>query len=612
MLSVVAHFLDGERIEGELDTPGLPLDDFTIVVDQANLRSVRVAVAALKYVVAHEEHPAISEHDPREGTAAQKIVLRLIDGSLIHTYRDEFFADAGRMLHVRLWNPGLSTLVQAGIAKGAIASVGDFKDGDRSSFDQSTHSFVYAPRDRLLAGAPLGPASAMVVDSTLRHLASTYQQILAVSIPNPSDTASLEAAIRERLDILMASEPVQLTPDQMQGVADLIVQQAVGFGVIDPLIKDPTITEVMVNSPDEIYFERDGAILRSNLRFVDSAELAATIHKLVELAGRRVDETSPMVDARLADGSRLNAVLPPVAPFGPILTIRKFSRSALTMEDLLRETTLSPSMALFLQGAVRGRANILISGGTGTGKTTTMNVLGSMIPGGQRVITIEDSVELKLRHPHVVTLECRQANVEHSGELNVRELLRNSLRMRPDRILVGEVRGAESLDMLQAMNTGHDGSMSTIHANSAAEALSRLETMVIAGSPDIPLTAIRAQVSSSINLFIHQARMVDGTRRILQIAELPHFDPDGVPRFEVIYRFVKHGDSGWFEATGLVPRVVEKMALYESAVASELFDPELTRTPVTRRATATDERTGDLSGEARLSASVPTRRPVDR
>jgi pilus assembly protein CpaF len=254
---------------------------------------------------------------------------------------------------------------------------------------------------------------------------------------------------------------------------------------------------------------------------------------------------------------------------------------------------------------VRGRANILISGGTGAGKTTTMNVLGSMIPDGQRVITIEDSAELKLNHPHVVTLECHPASVEGRGELNVRELLRNSLRMRPDRILVGEVRGAESLDMLQAMNTGHDGSMSTIHANSATEALSRLETMVIAGSADLPLLAIRAQVSSSINLFIHQARMIDGTRRILQIAELPHFGLEDTPRFEVIYRFVKDGDAGWFEATGVLPRVVEKMAIYDSMVAAELFDPELTRTPVTRRKTATGEQSAGDREAVRAQAEGP-------
>lgn len=605
MLTVTAYFLDGARIDGELDAADLPSDDFSIFVNQTNIQSVRVAVGALKYVVVREEHPTISEQDPRQGSKAQKLVLRLVDGSFMHTHRDDFFADVGQMLHVRLWNPGLSTLIKAAISKRAIATVSDFKEGDTSSFDQSTHPFVYAPRDRIPTGAPYGPTSAMALDPNLRHLASTYQQILSQIISNPSDTGALEAAIREKLDRLMANEPIQLTPDQKQGVANLIVQQAVGFGVIDPLIKDPTVTEIMVNGPGEVYFERDGVILRSDLRFIDNDELSATIRKLVELAGRRIDESSPMVDARLADGSRLNAVLPPVSPIGPILTIRKFSSFAMTMEDLIRETTLSSSMALFLQGAVRGRANILISGGTGAGKTTTMNVLGSLIPAGQRVITIEDSAELKLHHPHVVTLECHPASVEGRGELNVRELLRNSLRMRPDRILVGEVRGAESLDMLQAMNTGHDGSMSTIHANSAAEALSRLETMVIAGSADLPLLAIRAQVSSSINLFIHQARMIDGTRRILQIAELPHFGLEDTPRFEVIYRFVKDGDAGWFEATGVVPRVVEKMAVYDSMVATELFDPELTRTPVTRRKTATGEQSAGDREAVRAQAEGP-------
>jgi pilus assembly protein CpaF len=584
---VTAYFLDGQRIDGELDSSELPSDDFTLAVDETNIKSLRVTLDAVKYIVVREERPKTSKQDPRERSKAPKLVLRLVDGTFMHTYRDRFFADAGKTLHVRLWNPGLSALIRVAVSKRALTAVSDFKEGDPTSSGQPTYPFVYAPTERIPT-VTYGPSAAAAVDPSLRRLASTYQQILAEIISDPADIGELEAAIRGKLDRLMETEPVPLTPYQKQGIVNLIVQQAVGFGVIDPLLKDPTITEVMVNSPDEIYFERDGRILRSDLRFIDNAEVLTAIHKFVDLAGRRVDQSSPMVDARLADGSRLNAVLPPVSPSGPIVTIRKFSSFAMTMEDLIRETTLSPSMASFLQAAVRGRANILISGGAGVGKTTTMNVLGSMIPASERVITIEDSAELQLDHPHVVTLECRQANVEGRGELNVRELLRNSLRMRPDRILVGEVRGAESLDMLQAMNTGHDGSMSTIHANSAAEALSRLETMVITGSVDMPLLAIRVQMSSSINLFIHQARMIDGTRRILQIAELLHFDPGGVPRLEVIYRFEKHGDAGWFEATGLLPRVLEKMAVHGSTVPTELFDPELTRTPINRRMATTN------------------------
>jgi len=587
-LSVTAYFLDGTRIDGELDSPGLPSGDFSLLVDQTNIKAVEVAADALKYVVLRDANPELLKRDPRDGKHAQKIVVRLVDGSFIHTYRDDFYRDAGRMLHVRIWNPSLSQLIKAAVSRTAIAAVANFKAGDKSSFGLAPphlHPFVNAPRDPIPTGALYGPTSAMALDPSLRHLAGRYQQFMAGRISELMRAGDFERAIREELTRLMANEPIPLTSDQREGVTNLIIQEAIGFGVIDPLIKDPTVTEIMVNGPSEIFFERDGRILRSDLSFVDGVELEASIRKFVDLAGRRVDVTSPMIDARLADGSRLNAVLPPVAPFGAIMTIRKFSEYAMTMDDLLRETTLSPSMASFLQGAVRGRANILISGGTGAGKTTTLNVLGSMIPSGQRVITIEDSIELKLDHPHIVTLECRPANVEGAGQLNVRELLRNSLRMRPDRIVIGEVRGAESLDMLQAMNTGHDGSMSTIHANSASEALSRLETMAISGSVDIPLAAIRAQVSSSINLFIHQARMVDGTRRIIQIAELHSIDPDGVPHFEVIYRYVRDGADGWFEASGAVPRVLEKMAMYESVVATELFDQELTRTPVAQRVT---------------------------
>ena len=592
MLTVTAHFLDGGRIEGGLDAEELPSGDFSLFVRQPKLKLVRVPVEGLKYLVVWEEHPTISLHDPRQGTNLQKLVLQFVDGTFMHTYHDEYFADAGRMLHVRLWNPSLSTVIRAAISKSSLENVSPFSEANMPEveprsvsrpFDRTAVQFVYAPKDPIPTGEPFGPASAMAVDPKLRQLTNSYQLTLSRIIPNPLDSGTLEEAIREKLPVLMEKE--SLTEDQREGVANLIVQEAVGYGAVDPLIKDPSVTEIMVNGANEIYFERGGVIFLSDLTFYDNNELAATIHKLVEQVGRRIDESSPMVDARLADGSRLNAVLPPISPGRPILTIRKFSALALTMEDLMRETTLSPSMALFLQGAVRGRANILISGGAGAGKTTTMNILGSMIPTGQRVITIEDSVELKLNHPHVVTLECRPENVEGLGELNVRELLRNSLRMRPDRILIGEVRGAESLDMLQAMNTGHDGSMSTIHANSATEALSRLETMVMAGSGELPVAMVRSQVSSSINLFIHQARMIDGTRRILQIAEFLHFGLEESPRFEVIYRFVPEGDAGWFEATGVVPRVVEKMALYDSVVSSELFDPELTRSPVIGRST---------------------------
>ena len=295
------------------------------------------------------------------------------------------------------------------------------------------------------------------------------------------------------------------------------------------------------------------------------------IRRMAASIGRRVDESSPMVDARLPDGSRLNAVIPPAATRGPALTIRKFRTFKMGLEDLIAEGTLSPAMAAFLQAAVRGRLNIMISGGTGSGKTTTMNVLGALIPAGERVVTIEDSAELNLGHPHVVSLEYRPANVEGKGELTIRQLLRNSLRMRPDRVMVGEVRDAAALDMLQAMNTGHDGSMSTIHANSARDAFSRLETMVLASGVEIPLPAVRAQIASAIDIVVQQARLPDGTRKIVQVAEMSGYDGDN-PILNDIFQYHRTPEGAdVFEPTGVVPGEVAKMAFYGVEVAKEVF-----------------------------------------
>ena len=363
---------------------------------------------------------------------------------------------------------------------------------------------------------------------------------------------------------------IALLPQQKQQLGAVILREAVGYGPIDPLLKDPTVTEVMVNAPDEIYIERNGQLLRSNVRFDDMSQLINVMRRMAASVGRRIDESSPMVDARLPDGSRLNAVIPPAATRGPALTIRKFRSFRLGLEGLIDEGSLSPAMATFLQSAVEGRLSVLVAGGTGSGKTTTLNMLGSLIPARERVVTIEDSAELNLGHPHTVSLEYRPANIEGRGEITVRDLLRNCLRMRPDRVIVGEVRDAAALDMLQAMNTGHDGSMSTIHANTARDAFSRLETMVLSGSVDLPLSAIRAQVASAINLVIHQSRMADGSRKLVQIAELHGYEGDA-PILKDIFHYRRDpGGIELFEATGLTPeKSLTKMGFYGVSIAPE-------------------------------------------
>src|SRR5213594_2031976 len=333
----------------------------------------------------------------------------------------------------------------------------------------------------------------------------------------------------------------------------------------------------MVNGPDQIFIERRGVLTKAEIRFEDENQLLETIRRMVATTGRHIDGLNPMVDARLPDGSRVNAIIRPAAIHGPALTIRKFKDAVLGIEDLKHEGSLSPAMAEFLQAAVLGRMNIVVSGGTGSGKTTTLNVIARFIPHNQRVITIEDAAELQIDHPHVIALEHRPPNVEGKGELTIRQLLRNSLRMRPDRILVGEVRGAEALDMLQAMNTGHDGSMSTIHSNSARDALSRLETMVMMASIDIPFEAVRAQIASAVNLIVHQARMPDGRRKVAQIAEVVGYDSNGAVLRDIFLLGMGPDLRLEYNATGYVPTALDKAAFYGVQVNQDLFDPVKSR-----------------------------------
>ena len=345
------------------------------------------------------------------------------------------------------------------------------------------------------------------------------------------------------------------------------LDEALGLGPLEPLLADPGITEIMVNGSGAVFIERAGLIERSVTQFSSALSLRSVIDRIVAGAGRRVDEASPMVDARLPDGSRVNVVLAPLAVNGPIVTIRKFSGLRLDLEALVARGSLSTPMAEFLAIAVRARRNIVVCGGTGSGKTTLLNAIAGLIPAAERIITIEDAAELALHHSHVVTLEARPRNLEGHGEVTIRDLVRNSLRMRPDRIIVGECRGGEALDMLQAMNSGHEGSLTTAHANSARDLLSRLEVMTLMAGMDLPLAAIRAQIAGAVDLIVHQARLADGVRRVSSIVEIVGLD-SGIVQTQELFR---HVATGGHEACGQVPAFFEKLRAAGVAVDTRPF-----------------------------------------
>src|SRR5438128_2650430 len=363
---------------------------------------------------------------------------------------------------------------------------------------------------------------------------------------------------------------IPLTKEERRELVRQLTDDILGYGPLEQLLADDSVTEVMVNAADRVYIERSGKIERTPVRFVDEAHVMRIIDKIVSQVGRRVDEASPMVDARLPDGSRVNAIIPPLALTGPTLTIRKFSRDPYTINDLISFGTLSARGAQFLGACVRGKLNILISGGTGTGKTTTLNAVSAFIPGDERIVTIEDAAELQLQQEHVITLESRPPNIEGTGEIKIRELVRNALRMRPDRIIVGEVRGAETLDMLQAMNTGHEGSLTTIHANAPRDALSRLETLVMTGGVELPHRAIREQISSAFDLLIQISRLVDGSRRITNVTEVLRMESDTVTLQDLFVAKPPDEDQAaesralrflsQLQCSGLKPQFLDKMA----------------------------------------------------
>jgi pilus assembly protein CpaF len=377
--------------------------------------------------------------------------------------------------------------------------------------------------------------------------------------------SELEQQVRLALQTTLADTDIPMTSADRTRIAQEIADDILGYGPIEPLLRDPSLSEVMVNSFEDIFVERSGKLVKVDTSFTDEAHLRRTIDKIVSKIGRRVDETSPMVDARLPDGSRVNAIIPPLALDGSKLTIRKFSEDPYTVEDLIGFGTLTRQSADLLAGCVKGRLNILVSGGTGAGKTTTLNVLSSFIPDDERIVTIEDAAELRLVQDHVLRLESRPANIEGKGAVTIRDLVKNSLRMRPDRVVVGEIRDAAALDMLQAMNTGHDGSISTLHANTPRDALSRLETMVLMAGMDLPVRAIREQVASAVDLIIQQTRLKDGTRRITAITEIVGMEGDIITTQDVfLFDYAAGMDEmgkfkGGLVSTGLRPRFIERL-----------------------------------------------------
>jgi pilus assembly protein CpaF len=443
-----------------------------------------------------------------------------------------------------------------GVAPGAPGAPGASQPGAPGSGGMSQGP----TGQRLLSQAP--------VRESLREVKFRIQSRVIQDLDPKLDLTNqveVRRQIEEIFGRVIDEEGLALTRAERVRMLEQITDEIIGLGPLEPLLRDETVTEIMVNGPRQVYIERNGRLELTNVVFQNDDHVMRIIDRIIAPIGRRIDESSPMVDARLTDGSRVNAIIPPLSLIGPVITIRKFSASPFTVDDLIRFGTATPEMFDFLRACVEARLNIFVSGGTGSGKTTTLNVLSSFIPNDERIITVEDAAELQLRQEHVVTLESRPANIEGKGAIPIRELVRNCLRMRPDRIIVGECRGGEALDMLQAINTGHDGSMSTGHANTPRDMLSRLETMVLMAGVDLPLRAIREQVSAAVDLIVHQSRMKDGTRRIEYITEVQGMEGDVVVMQDVFLfeqtGIVEGKIQGRLKATGIRPKFVEKFEM---------------------------------------------------
>src|SRR6202158_3634488 len=566
---VSVHRLDGGLEDGESDARILTGEGFPIFTPPDSERARWIPARDIKYVVLGSVDDPDLESDPGDKTAARRAILRFRDGEWIAAYMDPGQGSDGAGLAIKIRLTESQRVIPAIAASAALLEM-QFVDAWTSTTD--------APAPHRRRTDIMEAAARQARD--LNQLASDFRDRLALIRDvglTTGDTLAFSRAVRTHLDRFLAEDNIELSTPEKTTLADIILRAAVGYGPLDGLLHDRSVSEIMVNGPDQVFIERRGVLTKAEVRFEDENQLLETIRRMVATTGRHIDGLNPMVAARLRDGSRVNAIIRPAAIHGAALTIRKFKDAVLGIEDLKHEGSLSPAMAEFLQAAVLGRMNILVSGGTGSGKTTTLNVIARFIPHNQRVITIEDAAELQIDHPHVIALEHRPPNVEGKGELTIRQLLRNSLRMRPDRILVGEVRGAEALDMLQAMNTGHDGSMSTIHSNSARDALSRLETMVMMASIDIPFEAVRAQIASAVNLIVHQARMPDGRRKVAQIAEVVGYDANGAILRDIFLLGMGTDLRLEYNATGYVPTSLDKAAFYGVQVNQDLFDPVKSR-----------------------------------
>jgi pilus assembly protein CpaF len=387
----------------------------------------------------------------------------------------------------------------------------------------------------------------------------------------------LRRQVDEQLLRALSQERFALTVAERQVLVQSVTDDVLGYGPIDPLLRDDTITEVMVNGPDLVYVERSGKLTQTDVKFVDETHARRIIDKIVSQVGRRVDEANPMCDARLPDGSRVNVIVHPLAIGGPFMTIRKFSKDPYTVDDLISFGSFTPQVAHFINQCVKGRLNVVVSGGTGTGKTTMLNVLSSFIPSDERIVTVEDAKELQLHQQHVLPMEARPPNIEGKGEVKIRDLVRNSLRMRPDRIVVGEIRGGEALDMLQAMNTGHDGSITTVHSNSPRDTLSRIETLTLMAGMDLPVRVIREQMASALDMIVHLTRLRDGTRRVTHVSEVMGMEGDVVVLQDIYtFDFAAGIDEegrfrGGLRSTGIRPSFSEKLNDYGIALEPSLF-----------------------------------------
>ncbi len=446
-------------------------------------------------------------------------------------------------------------------------------------------------RDRLQNWGTInmGEAIAQATEKNISYEKVSYHEIksrihqkmldrvnLAAMEKLPSDR--LISEIKILVEQLLNEEETPLNLNERSRLIEDIQHEVLGLGPLEPLLADPTISDILVNTYSQVYVERRGKLELTDVHFADNRHLLKIIDRIVSRIGRRVDESSPMVDARLSDGSRVNAIIPPLALDGPLLSIRRFSVVPLKMDDLVRYKSVTPAMAEVIAGLVKSKCNLLISGGTGSGKTTLLNIMSSFIPHSERVVTIEDAAELQLQQPHVVRLETRPPNVEGKGEVTQRALVRNSLRMRPDRVIIGEVRGAEAMDMLQAMNTGHEGSMATVHANTPRDALSRVENMVNMAEMNLPAKAIRQQICSAISVVVQVSRMPDGKRKLLSLQEITGIEGDVITMQE-IFTFTQTGVDetgtiqGYFHATGIRPKFAERLKVFGVPLRDELFNP---------------------------------------